>query len=96
MPAGASASFELPLGQNAFAYPFEGEAAIGDRVVPRGTLAVLGEGNRVALAAKAAPARVLVVAGQPLKESVVRYGPFVMNTQEQIRAAIADYQAGRF
>jgi quercetin 2,3-dioxygenase len=65
-------------------------------VVPRGTLAVLGEGNRVALAAKAAPARVLVVAAQPLKESVVRYGPFVMNTQEQIRAAIADYQAGRF
>jgi quercetin 2,3-dioxygenase len=96
LPAGASASFELPLGQNAFAYPFEGEAAIGDRVVPRGTLAVLGEGNRVALAAKAMPARVLVVAAQPLKESVVRYGPFVMNTQEQIRAAIADYQAGRF
>jgi hypothetical protein len=36
------------------------------------------------------------VAGQPLKEAVVRWGPFVMNTQEQIRAAIANYQAGRF
>jgi quercetin 2,3-dioxygenase len=96
LPAGASANFELPLGHHAFAYPFEGEAAIGDRVVPRGTLAVLGDGTRVALAAKTAPARVLLVAGQPLNESVVRYGPFVMNTQEQIRQAIADYQAGRF
>jgi quercetin 2,3-dioxygenase len=96
LPAGASASFDLPLGQHAFAYPFEGEAAIGERVVPRGTLAVLGDGNRVVLTAKAAPARVLLVAGQPLNESIVRYGPFVMNTQEQIRQAIADYQAGRF
>ena len=96
LPAGTSASFELPLGQSAFAYPFEGEAVIGDRVVPRGTLAVLGDGSRVVLAAKNAPARVLLVAGQPLSESVVRYGPFVMNTQEQIREAIADYQAGRF
>jgi redox-sensitive bicupin YhaK (pirin superfamily) len=96
LPAGASASFELPLGQSAFAYPFEGEATIGERVVPRGTLAVLGDGSRVTLAAKEAPTRVLLVAGQPLKESVVRYGPFVMNTQEQIRQAITDYQAGRF
>jgi len=96
LPAGASASFDLPLGQSAFAYPFEGDATIGDRIVPRGTLAVLGDGNRVVLAAKEAPARVLLVAGQPLAEPVARYGPFVMNTQEQIREAIADYQAGRF
>jgi redox-sensitive bicupin YhaK (pirin superfamily) len=96
LPAGASAGFELPLGQSAFAYPFEGEAVIAERLVARGTLAVLGEGTRVTLAAKRAPARVLLVAGQPLNESVVRYGPFVMNTQEQIREAIADFQAGRF
>jgi quercetin 2,3-dioxygenase len=64
--------------------------------VPRGTLAVLGDGSGVVLTATEAPARVLLVAGQPLDESVVRYGPFVMNTQEQIRQAIADYQAGRF
>jgi quercetin 2,3-dioxygenase len=96
LPAGSSATIELPLGHSAFAYPFEGAAAIGDRAVPRGTLAVLGDGSRVTLAAQEAPARVLLVAGQPVNESVVRYGPFVMNTQEQIRQAIADYQAGRF
>jgi redox-sensitive bicupin YhaK (pirin superfamily) len=98
MPAGASATLDLPAGQNAFAYPFEGDALVGDlgNLIPRGTLAVLGEGTRVVLEAKAAPARVLIVAGQPLNEQVVRYGPFVMNTQEQIREAITDFQAGRF
>lgn len=96
LPAGVSAAIDLPLGRNAFAYPFVGAARIGDRVVPRGTLAVLGSGNRVLLGAEAVPARVLLVAGQPLNEPVARYGPFVMNTPEQIRQAIADYQAGRF
>jgi redox-sensitive bicupin YhaK (pirin superfamily) len=98
LPAGASAALDLPAGQNAFAYPFEGDALVGDlgNLIPRGTLAVLGEGNRVVLEAKAAPARVLIVAGQPLNEQIVRYGPFVMNTQEQIREAITDFQAGRF
>jgi hypothetical protein len=96
LPAGATATIDLPAGQNAFAYPFEGAARIGDRLVPRGTLAVLSRGDKVALAAEAVPARVLIVAGQPLNEPVARFGPFVMNTQEQIREAIADFQAGRF
>lgn len=98
LPAGVAAAIDLPVGQNAFAYPFEGAARIGapGQTVPRGTLAVLGNGQRVALAATDEPARVLVVAGQPLNEQVVRYGPFVMNTQNEIRQAIADFQAGRF
>jgi len=103
LPAGAATAIDLPAGQNAFAYPFEGAARIGagpsvesGQTVPRGTLAVLGGGNRVVLGAGAASARVLLVAGQPLDEPVARYGPFVMNTPEQIHEAIADYQAGRF
>ncbi len=96
LPAGASAPIDLPAGQNAFAYPFEGAAKIGERVIPRGTLAVLGDGGKLVLSAETTAARVLVVAGQPLKEAIVRWGPFVMNTQDQIREAIADYQAGRF
>jgi hypothetical protein len=98
LPAGASAAIDLPAGQNVFAYPFEGAVRIATpgEIVPRGTLAVLGTGQRVALKAEAGPARVLLVAGQPLNEPVARYGPFVMNTQTEIRQAIADYQAGRF
>ena len=96
LPAGGSAAIDLPRGQNAFVYPFEGAARIGAQIVPRGTLAVLGDGASVALTAAGRAARLLLVAAQPLREPVARYGPFVMNTPEQIRQAIADYQAGRF
>ena len=50
----------------------------------------------VILNADAAPARALLIAGQPLNEPIVQYGPFVMNTQEQILQAIDDYRQGRF
>jgi len=98
LPAGAALSLDLPAGHQTFAYPFEGGALIGDppREVPRGTLAVLGEGTQVMLRAKDAPARLLLAAGRPLGERVARYGPFVMNTQEQLLEAVADFRAGRF
>ena len=59
-------------------------------------LAVLSEGDSLTLGTGANAARLLVVAGRPLNESVARYGPFVMNTPEQIHEAIADFRAGRF
>jgi redox-sensitive bicupin YhaK (pirin superfamily) len=98
LPAGGRFSFDLPAGHSAFAYPFEGDALIGEpsNAVPRGTLAVLGSGGAAVLGAGASAARVLLVAGRPLDESVVRYGPFVMNSEAQIREAITDYQTGRF
>jgi redox-sensitive bicupin YhaK (pirin superfamily) len=96
LPGGSAAAIDLPRGQSAFVYPFEGAVRIGAQTVRRGTLAVLGDGAGVALAAEGGPARALLVAGQPLQEPVARYGPFVMNSAEQIRQAIADYQAGRF
>jgi quercetin 2,3-dioxygenase len=98
LPAGTSIALELPRAHNAFVYPFEGEALIGvpSVAVPRGTLAVLGPGERVALAAGSTPARMLLVAGQPLNEPVARYGPFVMNTPDEIHQAIDDFRAGRF
>jgi hypothetical protein len=93
-----SFALDVPQGHNVFVYPFEGEALVGDpgTAVPRGTLAVLGSGERVVLGAGAKPSRVLLAAAKPLNEPVVRYGPFVMNTPEQIHQAIADFQAGRF
>jgi redox-sensitive bicupin YhaK (pirin superfamily) len=84
----------------AFAYVFEGEAAIGEAgaVVRDGQLALLGPGDRVRLAsapAAARSARLLLLGGVPLREPVARHGPFVMNTEGEIRQAIVDYQAGR-
>ncbi|HET6433999.1 pirin family protein [Dyella sp.] len=94
---GATITVPLPEGHNAFAYVFEGEAAqVAGESLSRSELAVLGKGTSVSIAGGATAARVLLVAGQPLKEPVARYGPFVMNTTEQIHQAIADFRAGTF
>ena len=98
LPAGARLSLPLPRGHNVFLYAFEGEVAVGEAGtrLPRGSVAVLGEGDGVAVAAPAGAARVLLAAGRPLNEPVARYGPFVMNSADQIRQAILDFQLGRF
>lgn len=94
---GATITVPLPEGHSAFAYVFEGEAAqVAGESLARSELAVLTRGESVSIAGGATPARVLLVAGQPLKEPVARYGPFVMNTTEQIHEAIADFRAGKF
>jgi redox-sensitive bicupin YhaK (pirin superfamily) len=86
----------LPRPHAAFAYAFGGEATIAGTALPRGTIAVLGAGDAVELAGAAADTRILLVAGKPLNEPIARYGPFVMNTPQEIRQAFHDYSAGRF
>jgi redox-sensitive bicupin YhaK (pirin superfamily) len=96
---GAKLSVPLPEGHSAFAYVFEGETVqVGDDTLGLRELGVLSPGDQVELsvASDAPAARVLLVAGRPLNEQVARYGPFVMNTPEQIVQAMQDYQAGRF
>jgi redox-sensitive bicupin YhaK (pirin superfamily) len=96
LPAGATFEHAIPRGHTVFAYVFEGEAEIGEAVVPRAHLAVLDDGEKVVARAAEAPARFILVAGKPLHEPVARWGPFVMNTREEILQAVQDYQAGRF
>ncbi len=96
---GATLMVPLPEHHSAFAYVFAGDAVqLGSERLGLRELAVLSPGDSVDLAvpADAQPARVLLVAGRPLNEPVARYGPFVMNTPEQIVQAMQDYQAGRF
>ena len=95
VPAGGAFAHRLPEAHNAFAYVFEGAARFAGQAVRRGELAVLGSGGRVAIEAEGAAARFLLVAGRPIGEPVARYGPFVMNTADELRTAFADYQAGR-
>jgi redox-sensitive bicupin YhaK (pirin superfamily) len=96
---GASWRAPLPAGHSGFAYVFEGSAMLGadGEDVKRGELAVLkSDGPLELINASDDPARVLVVAGKPLREPVAHYGPFVMNTEAELRQAIEDFQAGRF
>ncbi len=94
---GASVAQMLPEGHSAFLYVYEGAVRVGEASVPvsAGQLAVLGEGDGIELQAVEA-SRAILVAGRPLREPVARYGPFVMNTREQIVEAVNDFQAGRF
>lgn len=100
LPAGASFDAAVPDGHHAFVYPFVGAVSVAGDVreatLQRGQLGVLGDGAGVSVQSKDGEARFLLVAGRPLNEPVARYGPFVMNTQEQIREAFDDFRAGRF
>jgi len=93
---GAAFEASLPSAHNAFLYAYEGEATVEGKDLPHRAAGLLSGGEKVCFMAGAQGARVLVLAGKPLREPVVQYGPFVMNTREEIEQAIADYQAGAF
>jgi len=90
LPAGATFTHPVPDGYNAFAYVYEG-ALDG---IPNRSAAVFTQEGDVQVKAGAQGARFLLLAGRPLNEPVVQYGPFVMNTREEIEQAIRDYQSG--
>jgi redox-sensitive bicupin YhaK (pirin superfamily) len=90
----ADARFSHPVNaqHTAFAFVFEGSATLGGQDLPRYSLAVLGPGDAVEITAGSEGARFILVSGKPVKESIVQYGPFVMNTREEIEQAMRDYR----
>jgi hypothetical protein len=91
---GKTFSANIPDTHSAYVYPFEGSVEIGDRALKTHQGGVLGSGDAIEVKAGADGARFLVLAAKPLNEPVVQYGPFVMNTREEIEQAIRDYQNG--
>ena len=93
--------FSAPIGtvRNAFVYAYEGSTEIGTgaaaKPLPHRAAGVLSDGDVVRVQAGVEGARFLLLAARPLSEPVVQYGPFVMNTREEIEHAIADYRSGR-
>jgi redox-sensitive bicupin YhaK (pirin superfamily) len=95
LPAGARFRLLVPRGHNAFAYAYEGSARIGGQALPRQHAGILGDGDYVDVEAGADDLRMIILAGTPLGEPVVQYGPFVMNTREEIEQALEDYRRGQ-
>jgi quercetin 2,3-dioxygenase len=98
LPAGATLTHPIRPGYHAFVYPFEGSVKVGPagsaRTLEAHHAGVLSDGDAVALAGGEEGGRVLLLAGRPLLEPIVQYGPFVMNSREEIEQAMSDYQRG--
>ena len=98
LPAGARFEQPLPPGHNAFVYVYQGEVSIAGQAVTAQRMGVLANtpgADGVVIEAGVVQARLLLIAGQPLNESIVQHGPFVMNTQQEIHQAMADFRDGR-
>jgi redox-sensitive bicupin YhaK (pirin superfamily) len=94
---GADVTVNVPADHNALVYVFEGSTLVGDkaREIRDGQLAVLGAGDTVRLRGASGNGRLLLLAGVPHGEPVAHYGPFVMNTQDELIQAVRDFQSGR-
>lgn len=96
LPAQAAFEHAVPKDHNLFVYVYQGEIAIGDgeRKLKAGNAGLLFNGDELKIAATDNPARFLVLAGKPIREPIAQYGPFVMNTPDEIEQAIRDYRSG--
>jgi redox-sensitive bicupin YhaK (pirin superfamily) len=98
LEAGQHFAQPLPPAHNAFIYVYRGAVNVAGTSVTEQRMAILANDDTsdgITLHAETS-ARALLIAGQPLNEPIAQYGPFVMNNQQQIHEAIADYQSGRF
>jgi redox-sensitive bicupin YhaK (pirin superfamily) len=97
LPGGSRFEQKLPVEHNAFVYVYRGEVSIAGKAVPVQRMAILINGAQAdgVVIEASADARVLLISGQPLKEPIVQYGPFVMNSQDEIYQALSDFRDGR-
>ncbi len=97
LPAGARFEQALDPSHNAFVYVYRGELRIGEQAVPAQRMAILANDPQAdGVVLQAGPeTRALLIAGRPLREPIVQYGPFVMNSQQEIFEAVRDFREGR-
>jgi redox-sensitive bicupin YhaK (pirin superfamily) len=93
---GASFNAPIPEKHTCLAYIFDGQGVFGDQEITGVKLVVFGSGDQVEVKAGTSPLRFVLVAGSPIGEPIVPYGPFVMNTKEEIQQALADLKNGTF
>ena len=100
LPAGTSFSQTIPADHNAFAFVYRGTVDIEGETVPTKTMAILKndtDTDGVTITADSQEdTKVILITGRPLREPIVQYGPFVMNSQQEIMQAVTDFQSGKF
>jgi len=102
IPQGSSFTEAVPDTHSGFIFVIEGSVGVSSSaedevaVVAAGSLAILGDGDAIKLTGKEASNRILLIAGRSINEPIARGGPFVMNTQDEIRQAFDDYKSGNF
>jgi redox-sensitive bicupin YhaK (pirin superfamily) len=98
LPAGAHFEQPLPASHNAFIYVYRGQVQLGGQSVPVQKMAILANdaGSDGVRVQADQGSRLLLIAGRPLREPIVQYGPFVMNTKQEIYQAVTDFQSGQF
>ncbi len=97
LPASARFTQSLPVGHNAFVFVYRGEVSIAGSTVPTQNMAILANGTQAdgVVIESTGEARALLIAGRPLNEPIAQYGPFVMNTEQEIYQALNDFRDGR-
>jgi len=100
LPPGGRFTHPAQAGYQMFLYAYEGDVEVGPKGAARHlqtrAAGILSDGDSVEIAAGSEGARFILLAARPLREPVAQYGPFVMNSPQEIEQAIADYQSGRF
>ena len=96
MESRAKFSLPIPEAQTALIYVFEGKAILGDQEVAAVKMAVMDGGDQIEVQTGDTPVRFMLMAGAPIGEPIVPYGPFVMNTRAEIQQALTDLRNGTF
>lgn len=95
LQAGEVFSYPVPESHNLFLYPYEGTLTVDGRSIATDQAVVLHNGDQVEITANQSGTSFLLLAGKPIGEPIAQYGPFVMNTMEEIDQALEDYREGR-
>ncbi len=96
MDANASVDIPISSGQTAFLYIFEGQVHLDGETIETNRLVVLEDGEGITVQTGSRGGRFILLAADPIEEPIARYGPFVMNTQQEIQQAFEDFRAGKF